>query len=196
MKRVNLILLCALMCVSCGIIKAQNNIPANQEVSGVKMSDALSEDGTSIIQRPYRWWAGFATVNKYQEAVTQATEDAYVAVAREFDRKINEVVERGSVTTNGKVVDATKRYWTQISEKLVKQCGPFGEVEILIQPSKNNNHMYTVKAKVAMRGDYYIALIEKAAKEAPKKIQTNGMTAAEVNEVLELNNAILRAAKE
>lgn len=196
MKRVNLVLLCALLCASCGITKAQTTIPTKQQIAGIEMSNALSEDGTSIIQRPYRWWAGFAIVNDYSAAVRQATEDAYTTVAREFNNMVNSVVERGEITTNGRVVSAVKSYWSQVSEKLVKQCGTFGEAEIIEQPCEENNKMYTVKAKVAIRGDYYITLIENAVKGSPKMIQTNGMTPQEVDEILDLNNAILRQAKQ
>ena len=196
MKKANLVLLFTLLCASCGIINAQttNTIPAKQQVAGIEMSNALSEDGTEMIQRPYKWWAGFAEVDKYSTAVSQATSDAYVTVAREFNNMVNMVVERGEITTNGKVVDAVKSYWKQVADKLVKQCEVFGDAETLRYPSEENGNKYLIRAKVALRGDYYIALIDNAAKEAPKKVK--GLTPAETKEVLDLNNAILEQAKQ
>ncbi len=155
--------------------------------TGIEMSNALSEDGTQIIQRPYKWFSGIATSNNQQVAIEMAQREAYATLSRELNNAVKDNAERSTVGVSESVQSAIKSYWEQVSLALTKACGPFGDAVVNYDPATKK---YTVIAKIGVRGDKYNQLIESAG-----AFQPEGLKDSELQEFLALNKAIIEAAK-
>ena len=159
----------------------------NTQVRGLEMADALNEDGTQIIKVPYVWFSGTAKADRKQVAIEMAQGEAYAAVTKEILNAVLTEAERANLANNGAVQQALTQHWKQVSSTVLKGCGPFGDAEVQYS---EQTHMYTVRAKVAMRGDQYKKLIQEAGSYKP-----NNLKGQELEDFIEANHKIMDAVK-
>lgn len=157
------------------------------QMQGIEMQQALSEDGTELIQRPYKWYAGIGTADNKQVAIEVAQREAYATISRILNNAVYDEAEKGSVANNGKVKQALKSHWEQVSSSLVKACEPYGSATVEYNPTTK---MYTAVAKVGIRGDRFNKLLKKAGEFKPANL-----TDDELDLFMETNESILDAAK-
>ena len=86
MKNIFYLLLCALFLTSCGSSKSVNEISRKQATSlegekvtvetmkmqGIEMAESLNDEGTEIIERPFKWYAGVGKADNKQVAIELA----------------------------------------------------------------------------------------------------------------------------
>lgn len=157
------------------------------KLSGIEMAEALSEDGTQMIQRPYKWYAGIGKADNKQVAIELAQREAYATISRILTNAVKDNAERGNVANNGKVQQALTSHWEQFSTSLQKGCEPFGNTSIEYDQS---TRMYTATAKIAIRGDRFNQLLNTAGSFKP-----SNLSGAELDQFIEVNKAIMEAAK-
>lgn len=157
------------------------------KLSGIEMAEALSEDGTQMIQRPYKWYAGIGKADNKQVAIELAQREAYATISRILTNAVKDNAERGNVANNGKVQQALTSHWEQFSTSLQKGCEPFGNTSIEYNQS---TRMYTATAKIAIRGDRFNQLLNTAGNFKP-----TDLSGAELDQFIEVNKAIMEAAK-
>lgn len=177
----------ALMLVSGTGIKAQNFTKTTLKLQGVEMVETMSDDGMSMIKRPYRWFAGLAEADVQSVAVEMAQLEAYATISRVIENMVMAKAERGTVGVDGKVMKAIKSHWEQMSMSIQKACEPFGETEVSYN---SQTGMYEVIAKVGIRGDRYVRMLDGA-----KDAKPDGLNAEEAKEFVEINETIIDAAK-
>ena len=153
----------------------------------ISMIETINDDGTAMIQRPYRWFAGMAEADVESVAVEMAQLEAYAAVSRVIENAVSTKAERSSLAVNGEVQKALKSYWEQMSFSIQKACEPFGDAES-VYDSKTG--MYYVTAKVGIRGDRYVKILDGAKDAKPE-----GLKGDDLQQFLEVNDAIIDAAK-
>lgn len=151
------------------------------------MAEALSEDGTQMIQRPYKWYAGIGKADNKQVAIELAQREAYATISRILTNAVKDNAERGNLANNGKVQQALTSHWEQFSASLQKGCEPFGNTSIAYDQSTK---MYTATAKIAIRGDRFNQLLNTAGNFKP-----TDLSGAELDQFIEINKAIMEAAK-
>ena len=189
--------------VSCGAAKKTSNVVVSQtqttslegdkvivaemQLSGIEMADALNDDGTDLIKRPYKWYVGVGEVDDQQVATELAQREAYATISRVFSNLVKDEAERGNVVTNKKVQQALTSHWEQFSASLQKSCEPFGKASVQYNPSTK---LYKVTAKVAVRGDYFNQLLKTAGDFKPE-----GLTEEELQQFIETNKSIMEAAR-
>lgn len=166
---------------------AQNITKTTLNLQGIEMKECMNDDGTAIIRRPYRWFAGMATADVQSMAVEMAQLEAYATISRVIENAVLAKAERGTIVVNGKVQMALKSHWEQISTSIQKACEPFGETEVFFN---NETKMYEAIAKVGIRGDRYIKLLGEAKETKPE-----GLTGNDLKQFIDVNNAIIDAAK-
>jgi len=157
------------------------------KLSGIEMAEALSEDGTQMIQRPYKWYAGIGKADNKQVAIELAQREAYATISRILTNAVKDNAERGNLANNGKVQQALTSHWEQFSASLQKGCEPFGNTSIAYDQSTK---MYTATAKIAIRGDRFNQLLNTAGNFKP-----TDLSGAELDQFIEINKAIMEAAK-
>lgn len=156
-------------------------------VSGIELSKAISEDGTQIIELPYRWFSGTATADNLSVAIEMAQREAYSTVSRELNNAVHDKAEGGSVVVDSKVKEAVRSYWSQVSTSLIKACGPYGDAVVNYN---ERTKMYTVMAKVAILAIKWNELVDSAGAYVPEDLNKE-----ELDQFLELNKSIIEAAK-
>lgn len=157
------------------------------KLQGVEMVETISDDGTSMIKRPYRWFAGMAEADVESLAAEMAQEEAYACISRVIENVVNAEAERAALSVNGHVEKALKSYWKQVSNTVMKACEPFGDAESVYDKETG---MYQVTAKVGIRGDRYVKLIGAASDAKPE-----GLAGSDLKQFIDANNAIIDAAK-
>lgn len=189
--------------VSCGTSKRTSNVIVSQstvtslegdkvtvqemQLSGIEVAETLNEDGTDIIKRPYKWYAGIGETDDQQVSIELAQREAYATISRIFSNLVKDESERGNVVTNKKVQQALTSHWEQFSTSLQKACEPFGKASVQYNPSTKQ---YKVIAKVGVRGDHFNQLLKTAGDFKP-----GGLTEEELTQFIESNKAIMEAAK-
>ncbi len=158
-----------------------------RQLSGITMAEALNEDGTALIQRPFKWYAGHGKADNKQMAIELAQGEAYATVSRVLTNIVETQTERGNVANNGAVQQALTSYWKQVSMSIQKGCEPFGEAVIEYDPT---TRMYSVTAKVAIRGDRFNELLNQAGNYKPANLSGEAL-----QQFIETNKAIMEAAK-
>lgn len=108
---------------------AQNNTKT-LKLQGVTMVETINDDGTDVIKRPYRWFAGMAEADVESVAVEMAQLEAYAAVSRVIENAVSTKAERSSLAVDGKVSKALKSHWEQMSFSIQKACEPIGDTEV------------------------------------------------------------------
>lgn len=159
----------------------------NAKMQGIEMSEALSDDGTQMIKRPYKWYAGTGKADNKQVAIELAQREAYATISRVLSNAVKDEAERGNVANNGKVQQALTSHWEQFSTSLQRGCEPFGNTTIEYDPS---TRMYTATAKVAIRGDRFNQLLNTAGNFKP-----TDLSGADLDQFIETNKAVMNAAK-
>lgn len=178
-------LLAALMATA-GILCAQNTT-RSIKTQGIEMVETLNEDGTGLIQRPYRWFAGMAEADMESLAVEMAQMEAYTAISRVFENAVLAQSERAAIAVNGNVQKALKSYWQQVSSSIQHASEPFGEAESTYDESTG---LYHVIAKVGIRGDRYVKLLDAASGFKPDNLGGD-----DLQQFIDANQAIIDAAK-
>lgn len=202
MKRLITILTCTLLLSSCGSTKSDSIVISREkgtnlegekvvietvQLHGIEMVEALNAEGTDIVKVPYKWWAGTATADNRQIAIEMAQSEAYATISRVLSNAVLTHSERGAVVNQGAVAMALKSYWEQVSSSLQKGCEPFGTATVEYNPA---TRMYTVTAKVGVKGEQFNTLLTQAGNHRP----TN-LTEAEMEEFISINNDIIEAAR-
>ena len=157
------------------------------KLSGIEMADALNEDGTDLIKRPYKWFAGIGKADNKQVAIELAQREAYATISRVLNNAVLDQSERGNVANNGRVQQALTSHWEQVSASLQKACEPFGNTSVEYNPS---TRMYEATAKVGIRGDRFNQLLNTAGNFKP----TN-LTGDELEQFIATNKSIMEAAR-
>lgn len=157
------------------------------KLQGITMIETMNDDGTDMIKRPYRWFAGMAEADVESVAVEMAQLEAYATVSRVIENVVSTNSERSTLTVDGKVAKALKSHWEQMSFSIQKACEPFGDTEVTYN---DKTGMFEVIAKVGIRGDRYVKILDGAKKAAP-----DGLSKDELQEFLDVNDAIIDAAK-
>lgn len=184
MKR-NILSIILLLCAMA--TTAQNTTKTTLKLQGVEMVETISDDGASMIKRPYRWFAGMANADVQSIAVEMAQLEAYATISRVIENAVMAKAERETVVVNGKVQLALKSYWEQMSMSIQKACEPFGDTDITFNSETN---MYEAIAKVGIRGDRYVKLLDGAKEAKPE-----GLTGDDLKQFIDTNNAIIDTAK-
>ena len=203
MKRLFSFIACATVLASCGVTTpTSSNVISRQDATsleghkvvveeiqmqGVEMVETLSKDGTDIIKRPHKWYAGIGTADNKQIAIEIAQGEAYATISRVLNNAVLAESERGAIVNNGRVQSAIRSHWEQVGAALVKGCEPFGNVSVEYNPASG---MYTATAKVGIRGDMFNSLLANAGNFRPADLN-----AEEMEQFMAINKAILSAAK-
>lgn len=205
MKKVVLFISSIMLLLSCGTTKStmapavdserktvtslegQQVVSETVKLSGIEMAEALNDDGTDMIKRPYKWFAGIGKADNKQVAIEHAQREASATISRVFNNAVKDGAERGNVVNNGRVQQALTSHWEQFSTSLQKACEPFGNTTIEYDPSTK---MYQVTAKVAIRGDRFNQLLKTAGDFKPADL-----TGDDLEQFIETNKAIMEAAK-
>lgn len=183
-----IILAAALLLSSAVALRAQNNnSKTTLKLQGVEMVETMSADGMSMEKRPYRWFAGMAEADLQSVAVEMAQLEAYAAVSRVIENIVSTKAERATLGVNGHVQKAIKSYWEQMSMSIQHACEPFGDTEVSYN---SETGLYEVIAKVGIRGDRYVKLLDGA-----RDTQPEGLSAEEAQAFIEINETIIDAAK-
>lgn len=168
-------------------LEGQKVTKLTTKIWGMTESEALSEDGSRIIKRPYVYWTGRGKANDKQAAIELAQREAYAAISRTVMNAVADEAERGNVGNNGAVQQALKEHWTQFSTTVLKSCSPFGDTEIEYNPSTG---MYDVTARVAIIGSKYESMLETAGKFSPETL-----TGDDLQQFIQTNKSIMEASK-
>lgn len=157
------------------------------EESGFETAEALNDDGTELIKRPYKWYAGRGEADNKQVAIELAQREAYATISRILNNTVKDGAELGNAGNNGKINQSLKTHWEQISISLQKGCEPFGNISIEYNPS---TRMYSATAKVAIRGDLFNKLLNSAGDFKPTDLNEE-----ELEDFIKANKAIMEAAR-
>ena len=205
MKKVVLFAVSLLVLSSCGTTKStmapavesdikkttslagQQVMSETVKLSGLEMSEALNDDGTALIQRPYKWFAGIGKADNKQVAIEIAQREAYATISRILNNAVLDEAERGNVIGNSKVQQSVTSHWKQVSTSLQKACEPYGNTTIEYNQSTK---MYEATSKVGIRGDRYNQLLQSAGDFKP-----TDLTDDELEQFIKINKSIMEAAK-
>ena len=168
-------------------IEGEKVVVETTKLQGIDMVEDLNEEGTKIIKIPYKWFAGIGKANDKQTAIEMAELEARATVSRVIENAVLAQSERGTVANNGEVQKAITSHWQQVSMSVQNACEPFGDTKIEYSPSTK---MYTVTAKVGIRGDKYQQLLNNAGNYKP-----NTLSGKDLDEFIEVNKSIMNAAK-
>lgn len=168
-------------------LEGQQVVSETVKLSGVEMADVINDDGTDIIKRPFKWYAGIGKADNKQVAIEQAQREAYATISRVLNNAVKDEAERGNVVTNSRVQQSLTSHWEQFSTSLQKACEPFGNTTIEYNPSTK---MYEATAKVAIRGDRFNQLLNTAGDFKPSDLKGE-----ELDQFIEANKSIMEAAK-
>ncbi|MCH5309791.1 MAG: hypothetical protein J1E58_07995 [Prevotella sp.] len=155
--------------------------------TGIEMADALNDDGTDIVKRPYKWFSGIGKADNKQVAIELAQREAYATVSRVLNNAVLDQSERGNVVNNGQVQQALTSHWKQVSASVEKACEPFGNTTIEYNA---NTRMYEATAKVGIRGDHFNQLLSNAGNFKP-----SDLTGEDLEQFIQTNKSIMEAAK-
>lgn len=203
--RVGLMCVLAILVLSCGTskkavapaVESYKTVTKNLEgekvnvetvkLTGIEMAESLNDDGTDLIKRPYKWFAGIATADNKQMAIELAQREAYATISRVLSNAVEDKAKKGAVVLNGKVQQSVTSHWEQFSISLQKACEPFGNTTIEYNPQTK---MYTATAKVGIRGDRFNQLLNSAGDFKP-----SDLTGEDLEEFIKINKEIMEAAR-
>lgn len=168
-------------------LEGQQVMTETVKLTGIDMSDALNEEGTAMIQRPYKWFAGVGKADNKQMAIELAQREAYATISRVLNNAVLDKSERGNVANNGRVQQALTSHWKQVSTSLEKACEPFGNTTVEYNPT---TRMYEATSKVGIRGDRFNQLLNTAGNFRP-----SDLSGSELEEFIETNKAIMEVAR-
>ncbi len=157
------------------------------KLTGIEMADALNDDGTDMIKRPYKWFAGIGKADNKQVAIELAQREAYATISRVLNNAVLDKAKRTNLGNNGRVQQTLTSYWEQVSASVEKACEPFGNTTIEYNPS---TRMYEATAKVGIRGDRFNQLLNSAGDFKPSDLSGD-----ELDQFIKANKAIMEAAR-
>lgn len=156
-------------------------------LQGIEMVEDLSEDGTKIVKVAYKWYAGIGKANDKQTAIETAELEARATISRIIENAVKTNAERSSLSNNGDVQKALISHWEQVSRSIQNACEPFGETKIEYSQSTK---MYTVTAKVGIRGDKFQQMLNNAGNYKPASL-----SGKDLDNFIDVNKQIMNAAK-
>ena len=168
-------------------LEGERVVVETTKLQGIEMVETLNEEGTKMVKVPYKWYAGFGKADDKQIAIEMAENEARATISRVMNNTVAAQTERGAVANNGEVQKALTSHWKQVSNSLQNACEPFGETKIEFSPS---TRMYTVTARVGVRGDRFQQMLNTAGNYKP-----NNLGPEDLQIFLETNQAIMEAAK-
>lgn len=168
-------------------LEGQQVVSETVKLSGIEMADALNDDGTDMIKRPYKWFAGIGKADNKQVAIELAQREAYATISRVLNNAVLDQSERGNVANNGRVQQALTSHWKQVSASVEKACEPFGNTTVEYNPS---TRMYEATSKVGIRGDRFNQLLNTAGNFKP-----SDLTGEELDQFIQTNKSIMEAAR-
>ena len=168
-------------------LDGQQVVQETIKLSGIERADALSDDGTEMIKRPYKWYAGIGKADNKQVAIELAQREAYATISRVLNNAVLDESERGNVANNGRVQQALTSHWQQVSASVQKACEPFGNTSIEYNQS---TRMYEATSKVGIRGDRFNQLLNTAGNFKP-----SDLSGEELEQFIQTNKSIMEAAK-
>ncbi len=168
-------------------LEGQKVVVETVKLTGIEMADALNDDGTDMIKRPYKWFAGIGKADNKQVAIELAQREAYATISRVLNNAVLDQSERGNVANNGRVQQALTSHWKQVSASVEKACEPFGNTTVEYNPS---TRMYEATSKVGVRGDRFNQLLNSAGNFKP-----SDLTGDELEQFIETNKSIMEAAR-
>lgn len=168
-------------------LEGEKVVVETAKMQGIDMVEDLSEDGTKIVKVAYKWYAGIGKANDKQTAIEMAEREARATVSRVVENMVLDQAERGSVANNGEVQKALTSHWQQVSRSIQNACEPFGDTKVEYSPT---TRMYTVTAKVGMRGDKFQQMLNNAGNFKPSTL-----SGKDLEDFIEVNKSIMNAAK-
>lgn len=156
-------------------------------LQGIDMVEGLGEDGTKIVKVAYKWYAGIGKANDKQTAIEMAELEARATISRIVENAVVTSSERGLLVDNGTVQKALTSHWQQVSRSIQNACEPFGDTKIEYNSS---TRMYTVTAKVGMRGDKFQQMLNNAGNFKP-----SNLSGKDLDDFITVNKEIMNAAK-
>ncbi len=168
-------------------LEGQKVVSETVKLTGIEMSESLNEDGTELIKRPFKWFAGIGKADNKQVAIELAQREAYATISRVLNNAVKDEAERGNVANNGRVQQALTCHWEQASVSLQKACEPFGNTTIEYNPA---TRMYEATSKIGIRGDRVNQLLKTAGSFKPADLSGN-----ELDDFIAANEAIIKAAR-
>lgn len=168
-------------------LEGEKVVVETTKLYGTEMVEALNEDGTKMVKVPCKWYAGIGKANDKQTAIEMAELEARATISRIIENAVLAQSERGTVANNGDVQKALTSHWKQVSATIQNACEPIGDTKIEFSPSTK---MYTVTAKVGIKGDRFQQLLNAAGNFKP-----SNLSGTDLQQFIDVNNAIMNAAK-
>lgn len=138
-------------------------------ISGVEVVETLSDDGMSIIKRPYQWFEGTAADKNKRTAIEKAQRVAFNNISRFVNNAIMQVSNGSATSCNNDTLDKFVSHWKQFSKSVIRGCEPFGDVVVEYEPKSK---IYTVTCKVALRGDRLQEMLKQHKERVPIIVYT------------------------
>ena len=157
------------------------------KLHGIDMVETLNEEGTKMEKVPYKWYAGIGKANDKQTAIEMAENEARATISRVIENMVMTQSERGAVANNGEVQKALTSHWKQVSASIQNACEPVGDIRVEYSPSTK---MYTVTAKIGIRGDRFQQMLNSAGSFKPSTL-----TGKDLEQFIETNRVIMETAK-
>lgn len=168
-------------------LEGEKVVSETVKLTGFEMAEALNDDGTDMVKRPYKWFAGIGKADNKQVAIELAQREAYATISRVLNNAVLDQAERGNVVNNGRVQQALTLYWKQVSASVEKACEPFGNTTIEYNA---NTRMYEAISKIGIRGDRFNQLLNTASNFKP-----SDLTGEELEQFIQTNKSIMEAAR-
>lgn len=112
-------------------LEGQQVVSETVKLTGIEMAESLNDEGTDVIKRPYKWFAGTGKADNKQVAIELAQREAYATISRVLNNAVLDQSERGNVANNGRVQQALTSYWKQVSASVERACEPFRNTTIV-----------------------------------------------------------------
>lgn len=168
-------------------LEGEKVVVETTKLYGTEMVEALNEDGTKMVKVPYKWYAGIGKANDKQTAIEMAELEARATISRIIENAVLAQSERGTVANNGDVQKALTSHWKQVSATIQNACEPIGDTKIEFSPSTK---MYTVTAKVGIKGDRFQQLLNSAGNFKP-----SNLSGEDLQQFIDTNKSIMDAAR-
>lgn len=168
-------------------LEGEKVVVETTKLYGTEMVEAFNEDGTKMVKVPYKWYAGIGKANDKQTAIEMAELEARATISRIIENAVLAQSERGTVANNGDVQKALTSHWNQVSASIQNACEPIGDTKIEYSPSTK---MYTVTAKVGIKGDRFQQLLNSAGNFKP-----SNLSGEDLQQFIETNKSIMETAR-
>jgi uncharacterized protein YcfL len=168
-------------------LEGEKVVVETTKLYGTEMVESLNEDGTKMVKVPYKWYAGIGKANDKQTAIEMAELEARATISRIIENAVLAESERGTVANNGDVQKALTSHWKQVSTSIQNACEPIGDTRIEYSPSTK---MYTVTAKVGIKGERFQQLLNSAGNFKPSNLSGD-----DLQQFIETNKSIMNAAR-